>query len=624
MFVVGTAGHIDHGKSSLVLKMTGIDPDRLPEEKERGMTIDLGFAWAHLPSGRQIGIVDVPGHERFVKNMVAGVGGIDAVIFVIAADDGWMPQTEEHFQIIRLLGIKTGLVALTKKDLVDDEYLQLQTDIIKEKLEGSFLEHCAIVPLSTRTEEGIAEVLRALDTILTDEMQRPDIGAARLFIDRRFTIQGMGTVVTGTLLEGKLSVDEQVEIVPSEIKCRIRSLQTYKQIIDEATPGSRVAVNLAGVEKSAIDRGEALCAPGTMLPSSHIAAQMILLASSRFALRNGLEISFLLGTADVLGKIYLIETDALNPGQMAFVWVRLKSPVAAKIGDRFIIRRISPPDTIGGGVVLDTEFVGGRKDKARQVTILQQRLQMTPETIIRTELDRNIKAPLARLFQNSPFDRESVEKAIRKLSDDGELLISGDNVLSRKSLDKFIQPAMEIVANDHLSRPWSDGVEPGILAKKLKLSPEQLPIAVDYLVTSGKMVLERGFLKLAGHRPQLNADQLRLQGRLNAMLSASPLGAPTKKEFIDEDPKFEVVINFLRDRGDIVELKGGILMTSHDFQAITLKLVEYLQKSQKATASDIKSYLKTSRKYTIPILEKLDQLGITLRDGDYRTLSRQQ
>ena len=620
MFVIGTAGHIDHGKSSLVLKMTGIDPDRLPEEKERGMTIDLGFAWATLPSGRQVGIVDVPGHERFVKNMVAGVGGIDAVIFVIAADDGWMPQTEEHFQIISLLDIKTGLVALTKKDLVDSDYLQLQIESIREHLTGSFLEGCPIVPTSTLTGDGVDSVLSSLDSLLTVQMQRPDLGAARLFIDRKFTIQGMGTVVTGTLLEGKLTLDQQVEIQPSGTKSRIRSLQTHKSKINEAVPGSRVAINLAGVDKSTIERGEAVCLPGTVAPTQQVAGELSLIAGTKSPLRNGSEVSFLLGTADLIGRIYLLDRDILKPGERAPVRFKLKSEVAAKIGDRFIIRRISPQETIGGGRVLDTEFSAISKNKGLLAEILRKRTEFSPKVIVLTELEKGVRVPVSRLLQNILFERPVMEQAIRILADQNEITIAGDSIVSRKFLEKFAEPALQIISDEHDRRQWSEGLEPGILAKKLKIGPEQMPVVIDYLVSTGKIAVDKGLLKIIGHQAQLNPDQMRLQGRLHARLSASPLSSPTRKELVDEDPKYEVVIDFLRDKGDIVELKGGILFTRRDFEKIVESLTEFLKISRRATASDIKNHLKTSRKYVIPLLEKLDQMGVTRRDGDYRML----
>ncbi len=620
MFVVGTAGHIDHGKSSLVLKMTGIDPDRLPEEKERGMTIDLGFAWAELPSGRSIGIVDVPGHERFVKNMVAGVGGIDAVIFVIAADDGWMPQSDEHFNIISLLGIKTGLVALTKCDLVDDDLIQLHTEDIRARLQGSFLENCQIIPASTIDGRGIDEIKSTLDNILTNDIQKPDIGAARLFIDRRFIMQGMGTVVTGTLLEGKLAVDQQVDILPSGLKARIRSLQTHKKSIKEASPGSRVAINLAGIDKDEIERGEAICLPGTVSPASRIGVELTLLNRSKFPLRNGSEVSFLLGTADIQARVFLLDDEIIKPGQKSILKLVLKSPVPAKIGDRFIIRMISPQDTIGGGIVLDTDVVGGRKNRSAQSNILKSRLAMTPDAIIKSELAKSSIFAKSVLFQNTPFEKKCVDDALKLSSSNGEIIISGDKIIQASFLEKYALPGLQIIESEHKAKPWSDGVEPGFLAKRLKLDIESLSPVIEYLISEKKIMNEKGLLRLAEHKAELKPEQKALQGKLNARLSASPLSAPIRKEFVDEDASYEVVINYLRDKGEIIELKGGILFTKRDFETITNNLSEYLESAGKATVSDIKSFLKTSRKYVIPLLERFDQMGLTLRDGDYRIL----
>ena len=620
MFVVGTAGHIDHGKSALVQKMTGIDPDRLPEEKARGMTIDLGFAWAELPSGRPIGIVDVPGHERFVKNMVSGVGGIDAVILVIAADDGWMPQTEEHFNIIKILGVKTGIVALTKKDLVDEEMIELQIDDIQEHLRGSFLEGNPILPVSAITGDGLPDVLNSLDSVLTENIKRSDIDAARLFIDRRFTIQGMGTVVTGTLLEGRLALDQNVGIQPAGLTARIRNLQTHKESIKQAEPGSRVAVNLVGIEKLEVNRGDAICKIGTVIPTDKIAAEVSLLEESKFPLKSGFELSFMLGTADVNGRVYLIETDMLKPGEKSFARIHLKSSVPAKLGDKFILRRISPQDTIGGGVVLDTEVIMGRKAKAKQLEILQTRKNITPEAIIKSEFIKREKLSYDKLSKNIPFDKNDLNSALREFSDNKEIMIVGDSIISTRFLEKYAGPAREMLEKDHQMRPWADGIEPGVLAKKLKLNPQKLPDLIDFLINNNIAVSEKGILRLPQHRAELKPEQLILKGKLIARLSASPLAGPTRKDLIEEDPGYEVVLNFLRDRKEIIELKGGIIFTEKDFDNIVSRVSSFLEEAGKATASDIKSHLKSSRKYIIPLLEKLDQMGVTVRDGDFRKL----
>jgi len=620
MFVIGTAGHIDHGKSALVQKMTGIDPDRLPEEKARGMTIDLGFAWAELPSGKSIGIVDVPGHERFVKNMVAGVGGIDAVILVIAADDGWMPQTEEHFHIIELLEVKTGIVALTKKDLVDEEMIELQVDDIRDHLKGSFLENSPIVPVSGLTGDGLPDIMNSLDSVLTENIKRSDINAARLFIDRRFTIQGMGTVVTGTLQEGHLSLDQNIEIQPTGLTTRIRNLQTHKENIKQAEPGSRVAVNLVGIEKLEISRGDAICKADTVVPADKLAAQVSLLERSRFPLKNGFELSFMLGTADVYGRVYLVEKELLKPGEKSYARIHLKSSVPAKIGDRFILRRISPQDTIGGGVVLDTEVIMGRKAKVKQLEVLKTRRDISPESIIHSELIKSEKVSYEKLSQNIPFNKNDVTLALKKLSDNKEIMIVGDSIISTRFLEKYAEPAREILEKDHQMRPWADGIEPGILAKKLKLNPQKLPDLIDFLIDNNIAVSERGCLRLPEHKAELKPEQMALKGRLMARLSASPLAGPTRKDLIDEDPGYEVVLDFLRDRKEIIELKGGILLTEKDFRDVIDKIAGFLNEKGKATASDIKGHLKSSRKYIIPLLEKLDHIGVTVRDGDFRRL----
>ena len=620
MFVVGTAGHIDHGKSALVQKMTGIDPDRLPEEKARGMTIDLGFAWAELPSGRSIGIVDVPGHERFVKNMVAGVGGIDAVILVIAADDGWMPQTEEHFHIIELLEVKTGIVALTKKDLVDEEMIELQIDDIRDHLKGSFLEKSPIIPVSGITGDGLPDIMNSLDFVLTENIKRSDTDAARLFVDRRFTIQGMGTVVTGTLLEGTLSLDQNIEIQPSGLNSRIRNLQTHKESIKKAEPGSRVAINLVGIEKLEVNRGDAICKAGTLVPTDKIAAEVSLLEGSKFPLKSGFELSFMLGTADIYGRVYLIESDMLKPGEKSFARIHLKSPVAAKIGDKFVLRRISPQDTVGGGVVLDTEVILGRKAKTKQLEVLENRKNISPESIIQSEFIKHEKISYANLSKNIPFNKNDLDFTLKKLSDSKEIMITGDSIISARFLGKYAEPAKEILEKDHRMRPWADGVEPGILAKKLKLTPQKLPDLIDFLVENNIAVSEKGCLRLPEHKAALKPEQQALKGKLMARLSASPLAGPTRKDLIDEDPGYEIVLNFLRDRKEIIELKGGILLTEKDFNEIVNKVTAFLKEAKKATASDIKSHLKSSRKYIIPLLEKLDHVGVTTRDGDFRKL----
>ena len=353
MFVVGTAGHIDHGKSALVKALSGIDPDRLPEEKLRGLTIDLGFAWFNLPSGEPVGVVDVPGHERFIKNMVAGVGGIDAVMMIIAADDGWMPQTKEHLDILSLLEIKTGIVVLTKVDLVDEEIVELQKDDIATHLKSTFLEGAPIVSFSAKTNMGKDDVLNALQTVLSKNIERHNCGSPRLYIDRSFMIKGMGTVVTGTLMEGPIEAGQELEICPAKQKVRARGLQTHKKSIETAQPGSRLAVNLTGAGKDDAKRGSALVLPGHFEPADTLGVKIKMLPGVKNPLKNAGEVLFLLGTSIAHAKLKLFGRKMLKGGEEDFAVLHLDNEICCRIGDKFIIRRLSPAITVAGGTVLD-------------------------------------------------------------------------------------------------------------------------------------------------------------------------------------------------------------------------------------------------------------------------------
>ncbi len=350
MFVIGTAGHVDHGKSALVLALTGIDPDRLPEEKKRGMTIDLGFAWLSLPDGTEVGIVDVPGHERFVKNMIAGVGGIDAALLVIAADDGWMPQTQEHLEILELLGIKEGIVVINKIDLVKEDWLNLIEDDIKNKLKGTPFEKAVVVRTSAIQKTGVEELSKQIQNLISRLKARKDIGKPRLYIDRVFTMSGMGTVVTGTLIDGSLKIGQEVEIAPEGIKTRIKNLQIYKKQVEAAGPGTRVAMNLIGVEKEKIKRGDVVINPGTAILTNFLDVKVTVLPDAPFSLRHGSDLLFMLGTSEILGRMTLLNADQLKPGQAGFARLKLKEQLLARVGDHFILRLPSPPRTLGGGL----------------------------------------------------------------------------------------------------------------------------------------------------------------------------------------------------------------------------------------------------------------------------------
>jgi len=617
MFVVGTAGHIDHGKSSLVKALSGIDPDRLPEEKLRGLTIDLGFAWFNLPSGEPVGVVDVPGHERFIKNMVAGVGGIDAVILVIAADDGWMPQTAEHLDILSLLDIKTGIVVLTKTDLVDSDYLQLQKEDISERLKGTFLKNAPIIPFSAKDNFGKGELLSSLQEILSLGEKRASFGSPRLYIDRSFVIKGMGTVVTGTLIEGEIKIGQELEICPIKQKIRVRGLQTHKKSIETAVSGSRVAVNLTGAGKDDAHRGSALVLPGHFEPSDVLGVKIKMLPDVKHPLKNSSEALVLLGTAVVHARLKLFKRKMLTMNDEDFAVLHLDKKICCRIGDRFIIRRLSPAITVAGGIVLDWDFGSIKKGKTKQLEILKTRDKLSLESVVKSELLKDKNLNRTRIKVNSCFSSGQIDDYLSKAKD---IVKAGGALVYKDHLDKYFKPAKKILEDDHQLRPWVKGLLVGELSKKLKLRASEVEEVISYLISSGLIVQDSGFLRLNGHIPHLKPEQKGLAAKLITILSASPLASPLKNKIIADDPAHEVVIDFLVDKGDIIELKNGVLMTQRDFQSIINEVIAFIKSETRVTASQVKDHLKTSRKYAIPLLEKLDAMDITIRDGDYRTL----
>lgn len=617
MFVIGTAGHIDHGKSALVKALSGIDPDRLPEEKLRGLTIDLGFAWFNLPNGEAVGVVDVPGHERFIKNMVAGVGGVDAVMLIIAADDGWMPQTAEHLDILSLLEIKTGIVVLTKTDLVDEEMLELQRDDIANRLTGTFLENAQIIPFSAKDDSGKEDVLRAVQDVLSAGVEHTSFNSPRLYIDRSFIIKGMGTVVTGTLIEGEIKQGQELEICPLGLKVRARGLQTHKQSLEVAHPGSRVAVNLTGASKDDAQRGSALVIPGHFVPADTLGVKIRMLPMVKHSLKNASELLFLLGTSMTHARLKLFGKKMLISGDEDYAVLHLKEKICCRIGDRFIIRRLSPPITVAGGTVLDWDFDSIKQKKSIQLEILKARDDVSLDSIIKSELmkDKNIRP--AKLKLNSRYSLEEIEKQIAGKSD---IVKTGDTLMQKDHLDGYLKPAIELLEKDHDMRTWAKGMAIGQLSKKLKIPAREVEEVVSYLQQSGDVVQEAGILRLKSHQPHLNNSQKLLSEKLHAILSAGPLASPLKKKFISDDPAYEIVINFLRDSNDVIELSNGVLFTRRDFDNIVNTIKSFLKKRGRATASEIKDHLKTTRKYIIPLLEELDAMEITQRDGDYRIL----
>lgn len=627
MHVIGTAGHVDHGKSTLVKALTGIDPDRLKEEKEREMTIDLGFAWLTLPNGESVGIVDVPGHKDFIKNMLAGVGGIDAAILVIAADEGVMPQTREHLDILNLLQVRNGIVALTKKDLVDDpEWLDLVMADVAETLEGTVLAGADIVPVSARTREGIPELLAALERILSELPPRPDRGRPRLPVDRVFSIAGFGTVVTGTLIDGSLRTGQEVEILPQGLKARIRGLQTHKQKVDMAMPGSRVAVNLTGVDTDQVQRGNVVALPGWLHPTLLADVRLKSLDDAPRALRHGQEVEFFCGAAEVMARVRLLEEDSLPPGREGWAQVSLSSPVALVKGDRFVIRQPSPSLTIGGGVIVNPH--PGRKHRRKQATVIAQletAAHGTPEEIVLQALESPPPLEMADLLRKSGLARDALRPTLERLLGQGEIIALGDKALGDATFvttpgawQALVGQVADLLRAYHDQYPARVGMPKEEVKSRLKLPPRLFAEVIQRAAGEGAVADDETTLRLPSHKPHFRPDE---QAKVDALLTAfrrSPYATPSVGEC--EQAVGAEAFNALVEQGRLVKVSADVVFLAETYQEMVDRVVRFIQENGSITVAQVRDMFNASRKYALALMEHLDQRKVTRRVGDERVL----
>ncbi|TET26047.1 MAG: selenocysteine-specific translation elongation factor [Dehalococcoidia bacterium] len=615
MFVLGTAGHIDHGKSVLVHALTGIDPDRLREEKERGMTIDLGFAWFKLPSGQEVGVVDVPGHERFVRNMLAGVGGIDLALLVVAANEGVMPQTREHLAIIDLLEIKRGVVAITKKDTVDDELLSLVRMEVEELIAPTTLAQAPIIPVSAVTGEGLPDLVAAIDNLLSTAEPRKDLGKPRLAIDRVFTIVGAGTVVTGTLIDGSLAVGQEVEIIPAALKSRLRGLQTHKSAIKVATPGSRVAANLVGVTTAQLQRGDVLTKPGWLLPTMMLTARLHLLPYLR-RLRHSTTVSLHTGATEVMAKVRLLEKEEIQPGEVTWAQFLLNKPVAVVSGDRFIIR--SPEDTLGGGEIVGVHDKRLRRFRPHIIQNLKVRKEGTAEEIIAALVETRQPLALDGLLAQCNLPASSAQKAVETLIQQGQLVSLGEHrlLLTKLGWEKLSGKALAIVEDYHRRFPTRPGMPKVELASRLKLGGYSAA-ARQRLGEEGILVEEGAIIRSPSHQIQLTPAQ---QAKIDVFLKSiakDPYSPPTDLK-IEPD-----LLTLLIERQQVVRVSSNIVFLAPTYNDMVSKVVAHIKARGRVTLAEVRDLFHTSRKYAQAFLEHLDEKKITRRVGDERVLWRE-
>ena len=622
MRVIGTAGHVDHGKSTLVQALTGTHPDRLKEEREREMTIDLGFAWLTLPGGEAIGIVDVPGHIDFIENMLAGVGGIDAALFVIAADEGVMPQTREHLAILDLLKISGGVVALTKIDLVEADWLELITSEVREALRGSVLANAPIVPVSARSGIGVPALLAALDQVLQQQPPRADRGHPRLSVDRVFSIAGFGTVVTGTLIDGALTVGDEVAILPQDLRARIRGLQSHKTKIERATPGSRVAINLSGVELAEVDRGNTITTPGWLTPTILIDAQFEHLASAPRPIGHNAEVKFFHGAAEVPAHLRLLNDETIAPGQTAWVQLALRQPLAMLKGDRFIVRLPSPSITLGGGTIVDPQ--PGRRHrrfKADVIARLHTLAQGTPAELLLKALEKSGPANTNDWFKRAALSAEIGRSAVAELIETRQAFALKDDLFIAASTWSALKTkiAHELSAY-HRARPLRPGMPREELKSRLNLDTKLFNLVIERATIEGVVTPSGSNLRAPDFAIVFKPDQQRAIDNLLGKFKAALWATPSFKEA--EAAIGAEVLSAVVDLGQLIQLNDDVLLLPETYRAALDRIRAHFSEHQTITVAQVRDYFATSRKYALALMEYLDAQGLTKRVGDERVPGR--
>jgi selenocysteine-specific elongation factor len=626
--VVGTAGHIDHGKTSLVKALTGTDTDRLPEEKARGITIDLGFAFLEEPDGLTIEIVDVPGHERFVKNMLAGVGGIDLAMLVIAADEGVMPQTREHFAICSLLHIHSGLVVLSKTDLVEADWLELVREDVAGLARGTFLDGRPIVAVSAKTGEGITELRAALCDLAAKVPSRATDQLPRLPIDRVFTIKGFGTVVTGTLMAGRLRVDDRVEVFPAGLQAKVRGLQTHSRSVTEASAGQRTAVNLQGVERAAVERGNVLGLAGSLAPAVLVDGTLELLPDAPRPLKTRDRVRVHAGTSEVMARVLLLEQPELAPGRSAFARFRLEAPLVALPGDRFVIRSYSPMVTIGGGTLLDIAPPRFKLKAPAHLAHVRLLAQGGPEAVVEEHV-RHAGGGGVRVGPLSgrvPFGPERLRGLLDGLRKAGRIVaIDRDWFVHPESLDRLRALALAALEQFHRTLPLRPGMSREELRGRAGAPDERVfGHLLATLEAEGVVHTERDKVRLASHEVRLTGAQQQAADRLEQDYLSAAAAPPSPEEALtkvglsgdEEHELFQVLVEARK----LVRVKESLYFHAKALDAIQDKLVAMLRERKEIGPGDIKDLLGISRKYAIPLLEFFDARRVTARVGERRVL----
>ncbi len=631
--VIGTAGHIDHGKSTLVKALTDINPDRLKEEQERGMTIDLGFARMTLDDGRVVGIVDVPGHEKFIRNMVAGATGIDLVVLVVAADDGVMPQTREHLSIMQLLGVSRGFVALTKIDLVDAEMVELATEDVSDFLKGTFLEDAPIFPVSAETGAGMEALEAHLRRMASEIEPRPATGVFRMPIQRVFTVRGFGTVVTGIPVAGEIGPGDLLEIVPAGLRGKVRGIQAYGQSAERARAGHSTAINLSDVGHSEVQRGMVAAAPNFYAPIRMVGARLTALPSLARPITNRMSIRMHTGTADVSGELVLLDADELNPGETALVQLRMKEPTVCAPGDRFVLRLLSPAITLGGGVVLEESRYRLKRFKDFVLSELshQEASLGSPLTLLESILARRGMEACTALELSTAVKRptQEIESYLGELIADGRVAAPGDSgrFLHVDRLAEALVSLRAVLEKWFAENPTRQLIDLRDLRTLVSFEPDFLSLLIAELTALGEVeALPGGRLKSLRHGSKLKPEQEALVQKLMACLEEKPFQPPARSD-LPEALKVSgkvayPILDYLVDSERVVHIGGDMYLAASAIDRAREAIVKSFERHGHLEIPDLRDELGTTRKFLIPLLEYFDAQGVTIRQGAHRVLKK--
>lgn len=637
--ILGTAGHVDHGKTSFIKALTGIETDRLKEEKERGITIELGFAYLDLPCGHRIGIVDVPGHEKFVRNMVAGAAGMDLVAFIIAADEGIMPQTTEHFEICQLLGLKDGIIILTKKDLVEEEWLEMVEDEIRKYFAGTFLEETPIIPVSSVTGEGIETVRKAIDDKISTLTFHEEFGPFRLAVDRVFSMKGFGTVITGSSLSGRISVGDELEFYPAQVKAKIRGIQVHGKDVELVEAGHRTAINLQGIDKELVNRGDIAATPGSMVNSTLLDVDFHYLKSNARKLKNRTQVRVHVGTREITGRVVLMETDEIVPGETVNLQLILQEPTALWPGDRYVIRSYSPVRTIGGGTILNNAPLKRKRTSAKDretnhrifTTYLegsdQDRLLLFLEESGTAGLTQNQLATRLGVFGNK------LKKLLQMPVSSGEILVidsERQRYIAAPVLQRLTAQISGILESYHTANPLMSGLAKEELKSGIRPPVDQklFQFALDSMVKKNMIIQDQAEVRMADFTVTLQIDEQELKGKIFKIYQDAGLAPPNFKEVVSSaenlpEKQVRQVVNLLLQDNKLIKVNESLYFDARQINELGGRLTEFIKKHGEIDAPGFKDLTGLTRKFSIPLLEYFDKIKLTIRIGDKRVLRKE-